>query len=224
MLADLLKIAFPKNCVSCKNTLLNGENQICIVCSIGIHHFSEEISKNNSMSQPLEPNIIEKIGALWEFDKKGKVQEILYELKYNGNKSLGNHLGELIGIKLRSTEIFFEEIIPVPLHKKKLKKRGYNQAEILGKGVSEITGVPINNLLIRNRNTETQTKKSKQERIANIKNAFSVNPKIKKMPGHVLLVDDVFTTGVTIQECISTLKRENVDVKISVFCLAFSRI
>lgn len=113
-------------------------------------------------------------------------------------------------------------IIPVPLHPKRLRERGYNQAEVIAKGLAESMGVPvITDVLLRNVNTQTQTKKTRIERLKNMSGVFAVSNPEKISNGHILLVDDVITTGATLETCAQTLL-EATDVKVSIATLAYA--
>lgn len=223
MINDLLKIAFPNNCVSCNNALNKSESFICIKCFLSLHSYMEPIDNSNSLYQASNNKAINTAGAFWEFDKSGLTQKILHELKYNGNKKLGLHLGELIGKEFNFPQKI-DYLIPVPLHKRKLKQRGYNQAEVLANGISLVTQIPTISALKRVKYTATQTKKSKEERITNVKKAFDIIDKIDLNNKQVVLIDDVITTGVTINECANTLIKKYPQINLSIYSLAFAKI
>ena len=156
--------------------------------------------------------------AFKKWNCKVKHQYLLHELKYKSNQEIGIFLGKLIGGELAEISRKFDCIIPVPLHPKKLFKRGYNQSELLANGIRKIlsTDLVINNLE-RILFTETQTKKSKNERIKNMKGAFAVVNKKALENKKVLLIDDVFTTGATLAECINELNKvKGIEVSIAV--------
>lgn len=133
-------------------------------------------------------------------------------------------LGRQFGLELKSSELYkpITAIIPVPLHPKRFKERGYNQAEAIARGLSEAMGVPVvTDVLLRNIYTQTQTKKTRMERMQNIAGAFTICNPEKIEGGHVLLVDDVITTGATLETCTQTLI-DSVNVKVSVGTLAYA--
>ena len=146
------------------------------------------------------------------FKPEGAVQSLMHELKYQENKKLGIWLGREFGKQLASSP-FSEKldiIIPVPLHKKKERIRGYNQSTLLAKGLSASLNIPFNvEALVRTRHTDSQTKKSREERVNNIEGAFSVKSPQELVNKNILLVDDVVTTGSTIIECAKTLEKAN---------------
>lgn len=145
-------------------------------------------------------------------------------LKYQGRSDIGTFLGRQFGFELMKSELYkpITAIIPVPLHPKRYKERGYNQAEVIANGLSEAMGVPVvTDVLLRNINTQTQTKKSRTERMKNMEGAFSIRNLEKIQKGHILLLDDVLTTGATLETCAQTLL-DSVDVKISIGTLAYA--
>ncbi|WP_288018429.1 ComF family protein [Tenuifilum sp.] len=145
-------------------------------------------------------------------------------MKYHGRDDIGFFLGKQFGLELKKFNAYQEitAIIPVPLHPKRLKERGYNQAEVIAKGLAEAMKIPVvNDVLLRNRYTQTQTKKSRIERIQNISGAFSIHNPQKIANGHILLVDDVITTGSTLETCTQAII-DNVNVKVSIATLAYA--
>ncbi len=167
---------------------------------------------------------VERATSFLHYAKEGMVRELLFELKYHGGKDVGEVLGRMAAAELRSS-CFFEDIdgiIPVPLHRRKEWKRGYNQSEWIAKGLSAVTGIPVHpKVVVRNRYTETQTRKGRFERWENVQDLFSC-PSPEPLGGkHVLLVDDVLTTGATLVACADAL-REIPGIKISVFTLALA--
>jgi ComF family protein len=158
------------------------------------------------------------------FQKGSRVQNLMHELKYNKKPDVGIRMGELYALQLSRTEDWNKPdmIIPIPLHPKRLKKRGYNQSEELSKGLSSILNLPICiHNLVREENTQSQTKKSRFARYENLKDAFIITNAFELVQKHILLVDDVMTTGATMEACsIELLKIEGV--KISICTLAYA--
>jgi ComF family protein len=161
--------------------------------------------------------------ALFYYHSGSKYHRLLHDLKYKSKKEIGVELGRLLGYNIKESPFFdqIDFIVPVPLHPKKKLLRGYNQSMCIAKGISEITGIPADdNTLIRNVNTETQTKKSRIERWENVSNIFELkSDKFKNK--HLLIVDDVITTGSTIEACAIKLQEQNS--KISVASLAVAK-
>lgn len=223
VISHLLKLGFPNNCITCSNSLLRNEKLICSNCFFYIPKGESKIS-NESQTRLLLGENISLIGAshLFDFDKDGKTQQLLHELKYNSNLQLGVFLGELMGADFKSQLQEVDFIIPVPLHKKKLHERGYNQSEILSIGINNVIEKQVStNNLIRLKYTETQTKKNKLQRLENIKNAFGMNNQ-KELEGKtILLIDDVITTGSTLVECVKELQSvDNINIIVLVLAKA----
>lgn len=210
MIKDLISIAFPNNCIGCNEVLLKGEEFICLKCNVQIPFCEDYIF--NSSDWLTHPGA--QLSSLFFYDKKGITQSIIHQIKYGDNTKLAKHLGERLGSNLKVLNIKFNAVIPVPLHPKRKKQRGYNQAEEIAKGIGIILDVSVNNkLLTRIKNTKTQTNKDKDLREQNISNAFCLNKKVKNYPQNILLVDDVITTGATINECLKTLNKiPNINV------------
>lgn len=169
---------------------------------------------------------VERASALYYYARGGNVSNILYGMKYHGRRKLCLQMGRIIAAELIGTGFFdgIDCIMPVPLHKKRLRERGYNQSELLAAGISEITGIDVETgSLIRIHNNATQTHKSSFERWENVSGLFEKTSKADMWIGkHILLVDDVLTTGATISACIDALK-VIPDIKISVVTLAWSK-
>lgn len=221
MFKNLIHLGFPNNCVGCSNSLVQNEKYICASCFFFLPKGELKIDKN-TLSAPLLASSDLFIGSshLFNFDKNGKTQHLLHELKYKSNMQLGIYLGELMGSDFKPMLEDIDVIVPVPLHPKKMYQRGYNQSELLAKGISSIIDKPIDtNNLTRIKNTETQTKKDKSARIENVKSAFSLINSEVFAHKTILLVDDVITTGSTLLACMSEIEKSE-GAKIKVLALA----
>lgn len=182
--------------------------------------------ENNPVEKIFEGRIqIEFATALLYFSKGEKTQHLLHHIKYNDRKQLAIFLGNLFGerLKQRHQEIQFDAIVPIPLHPKKQQLRGYNQSTYIAKGIATILEIPIlENVVIRNSNTDTQTRKNRIERWENISSAFSLKPNCNLENKHILIVDDVLTTGATLEACAQTLKsKQNLKISIATIAIAF---
>jgi ComF family protein len=158
------------------------------------------------------------------FHKGQKVQKLVHRLKYKGQKEIGLKVGELYGHELSESPLFCsaDVIVPVPLHKSRLRTRGYNQSDFFAKGLSAAMNVPAeNNLLVRNKKTETQTRKNRFSRFENVNEVFSLVNKTNIEGKHILLVDDVITTGSTLTACAEVLLRHK-DTKVSIASIAYA--
>jgi ComF family protein len=183
------------------------------------------LEKDNPISQTFWGRTqINTAAAYYFFSKAGKVQHLVHQLKYKGKKEVGIYIGELYGKELMNTESFgkTDVIIPVPLHPKKEKKRGFNQSEVFAIGLSSSMKLPIDTTsLIRTFASETQTKKTRFKRWENVKEIFSLQDAEKLKNKHILLVDDVITTGATIEACANLLNTiEGVTINIASIAVA----
>lgn len=168
---------------------------------------------------------LQKATSYLLFEKSGKVQRILHSIKYKGNQELGFRMGEWYGQSLKNCNCFsgYDVIIPVPLHIKKLKQRGFNQSEVFAKGLSKSLQIKVNeSALIRNEFTSTQTRKSRADRWENVKGVFEVKNPEQLKSKKVLLVDDVITTGATLEACYAALEKAEID-KLGIISLAYAK-
>lgn len=224
---DFISLLFPRLCYGCGNHLMRNETLICTECYILIPRTNYHLKPDNPVSQLFWGRcLIEKAAAFSFYTKDSRIRKLIHQLKYMGIRELGSELGRIYGNSLKSSG-FLEEIdliIPVPLHPSKKRQRGFNQSDLISRGISETTGIPMNSdLLVRKTVTKTQTRKSRYDRWTNVQDIFRVTDQDKLKDMHILLVDDVITTGSTIEACANEiLKAENV--KVSVVALAFSVI
>lgn len=223
LLEDFLNLIYPRTCMACGNTLFRHEEIICSHCLIHLPKtFYHKDPKNPLLSLFWGKIPIEMVSAFYFYNKGNKVQNLIHQLKYKKQPEVGIYLGKRYGVFLKKSE-FFENIsliIPVPLHHTKQKIRGYNQAEMIAKGLSISMDVPYDcTSFIRSSATETQTKKTKLERWENVKNKFKVEDSDIIKNQHILLVDDVITTGSTLEACAQVLL-EVEGVKVSMASIA----
>ncbi len=215
LLGDFLSLIFPELCVCCNESLLKGETQICTQCRYDLPITNYHLHRQNALSQRFWGKLpIEYAFAYLKFTKGGKVQKILHDLKYNGNQEVGTMLGRWYGQTLVDAGLtqsdtntvdeaqIFQVILPIPLHQAKLRHRGFNQSDCFAEGLSSTMNIPWHSdVLKRNKATKTQTRKGRMERWQNVENIFEVTaPEVIK-DKHVLLVDDVVTTGSTLEAC-----------------------
>ncbi|MFN4233343.1 MAG: ComF family protein [Bacteroidia bacterium] len=222
MLIDFFALIYPENCAACGQTLLKNEETICTECILMLPKTYYWKNQENPVSKLFWGRIpVENACSFLYFTKGGKVQHLLHQLKYKGNKNAGYFAAKLLGLELKDTHFnAIDAIIPVPLHMSKLKKRGYNQSEIIANGLSEILNKPVKtNWLVRKYASETQTKKSRFKRWENVKEIFATENETEFEGKHLLIVDDVITTGSTIEACAQLLLKVK-DVKISIVALA----
>ena len=209
MLTDFFSLLYPNLCAGCGRNLVKSEIAICTKCKYDFDYTKFQSLKDNDVTRIFMGRIIIRDGfSLMAFHKSSVVQNVLHEIKYKSNKEAGIELGRMIGTKLSAYSPQYDVIIPVPLHPKKLKQRGYNQAELLAEGISEKLSVPVDtSAFIRTNFTETQTKKGREDRWDNVEEVFQLKKPDNLIEQNVLLVDDVITTGATIDACGTVLLR-----------------
>lgn len=209
MLRDFFHLFFPSLCTACSAPLVKGENYICTSCRFHLPKTGFHLQADNPVMKRFWGRIpIEGATAYYYFHKGEKVQQMIHRLKYRGDREIGVVLGKIMAsdIKLAPPFDSVNAVIPVPLHRSKLLKRGYNQSDYIAQGITEIFSVPLkNNLLQRLKKTATQTKKSRFERFENVNRIFDVKDGKSFSGKHFLLVDDVITTGSTLIACAEAL-------------------
>lgn len=222
---DLLHVLYPQICLICKNEFNQSKVAICPICSseLAYTHF-EDYPEVTNLDKLFWGRVrLEGTYALLRFKQQSSTQQILHELKYKNNPEVGKHFGKEIGLKMKEIGKFsdVDALIPVPLHPKKEFIRGYNQAEIICKGIAESSGVALRkDLLKRVSFTESQTKKGKTSRWDNMQNRFKLQGVKNRKLKHLVVVDDVVTTGSTLETCVRILQEEFPQAKISVAVLA----
>ena len=220
---DLLHLFFPKVCLACSHALFKQERVICFSCLYKLPKTGFHLHAENPVSRIFWGRAdIHAATSFLFFSKGGRVQHLIHALKYKGHREAGVHLGKLFGSDLKKSELYKEVdlVVPVPLHPKKQYKRGFNQSECIAAGISEGMKIPhvIDNL-VREVHTSSQTKKSRYKRWDNVKGVFSLLKPAAFENKHVLLVDDVLTTGATLESCAECLL-EVPGVRVSVATLA----
>ena len=224
MLKNLLNVLFPEFCYGCNQLLIHNNTPLCIKCLYDLSVFS------NIKTTPIIPqNTDLKIANYWNlfpFEKNGIVQQIIHHLKYNNKPELGrfivDYLAESLRNELNTKEI--DLIVPVPLYKKKQKQRGYNQLDLFGKKLANLIEAQYNNnLLTKKKSSKSQTRKNSNERNQlNERNLYQLSKHQKLNNTHILLIDDVLTTGNTIRQCLNALRRIP-NVKLSVLTIAHTQ-
>ena len=222
---SLLHVVFPHVCDGCGSDLLNIESRLCIRCLSSLPETNFEIHPNNPVEKDFWGRLpLINAAAHLYFTKESLVQHLMHQLKYKGNKDLGLQLGRLMGNALKNVSRFnkIDALVPLPLYPSKEKKRGYNQATVLCEGIAEILSVPIlNKVITRPQQTETQTKKGRIERWKNMEGKFQLIDPLAIQEKHLLLVDDVVTTGATLEACGNELlNAPNVKLSIATLCVA----
>jgi len=225
MFKNIINLFFPPVCAGCHSFLLSNENVICTLCRHNIPLTNHHLNAENEAFKKFYGRIpVEHASALLYFNKKGIVQELIHNLKYKGQEEIGSVLGTWYAEDLKNLPIIksVDAIIPVPLHRRKLRERGYNQVTNFGTTLSKGLNVPYNpNLLVRNIYSKTQSKKTLLNRSDGIDTIFEVAFTEKDHNKHFLLIDDVITTGSTLEACsLALLKIPGA--KISIVCMAMA--
>jgi len=224
-LADFLSLLFPQLCESCNEKLSGQEKLICTNCLYQLPYTNFHQQADHIVAKQFWGKIeLEASYALFYFTKGGRVQRLMHHLKYKNKPQIGNLLGQIAGKQLYDHEKFksVDIIIPVPLHLSRMRKRGYNQSERFAKGLAERLNaiVSVKNL-VRTKATETQTQKSRYARFDNVKSVFAIKDPEALVGKHILLVDDIMTTGSTLESCGQMLLQID-GVKLSIATIAYA--
>lgn len=221
---SFLHLLFPHVCSGCGSDLLSEESMLCMHCVDAMPETNFEIHPNNPVEKKFWGRL-QLVGATaqYYFTKESLIQHLMHQFKYKNNKDLGFQLGRMMGESLkRSGRFDVDALIPLPLFPAKEKRRGYNQATILCQGMAEHINVPVlNDVIIRPQFTETQTKKGRIERWQNMEGKFILKDPASICNKHILLIDDVVTTGATLEACgTELLKAENIRLSVATLCYA----
>lgn len=224
-LHDFLSLFYPDLCAGCNTSLMKNEYVICTNCIYQLPLTNFHKDPENKLSKQLWGRFqFQQASSFVFFRKGGHIQRIMHQLKYNNRPEAGLKMGELYGYQLASFKNWEipDVIIPVPLHPARQRKRGYNQSEFIARGLSTVLEIPvILSQLVRTENTETQTKKSRFARYENLKTGFRYRGNYDLTGKHVLLVDDVVTTGATLEACSNSLLLIE-GTQVSIATLAFA--
>ncbi|HEY5326148.1 MAG TPA: phosphoribosyltransferase family protein [Mucilaginibacter sp.] len=224
-LADFVSLLFPQLCAACRESLVANEHLICTHCLYNLPFTNFHLQPDNIVARQFWGKIpLESAYALYYFTKGGKIQNLLHQFKYKGVKQIGNLLGNMAGEQLLKNDVFntVDMIVPVPLHKKRMLQRGYNQSLSFAESLAEKLNADVeDNNLVRITATETQTHKSRFARFENMREVFAINNPEKLMNKHILLVDDVITTGSTLEAC-GTQLLKIPGLKLSIATIAYA--
>lgn len=222
---DFISLFFPRTCYACGNNLFQNEKIICTSCLLHLPKTNFHKSTDNPVSKVFWGRVnITTATSMYYYRKGGKVQHLISQLKYKGHKEIGIFLGELFGSQLIEVPEYnaVDLIIPIPLHKSKLKKRGFNQAELFARGLSHSMHKEIDvKSLVRQVATSTQTKKTRYKRWENVSEIFSLEIPENITGKKILVVDDVITTGATMEAFIQAIQKA-ADVEVSAVSIAFA--
>lgn len=226
ILTDIREFFFPRLCVACGNRLLQDEKGLCLRCSSDLP-YTHLYGSGNEMEKCFWGRMpIVRASSLFYYNKKSNVAQVLYAMKYHGQRRLCIEMGRQLAEELLPHDFFsgIDYIIPVPLHRNRFHDRGYNQCELLAQGVSQKTGISIlTDAIFRTRNNPTQTHKGSNERWDNTRELFRKSERCPDIRGkHILLIDDVLTTGATLISCADAIANI-ADIRISILTLAWAK-
>jgi ComF family protein len=226
LIQQFIALLYPRQCESCGASLHRHEQVLCLNCLYHLPRTGYWKETGNSVEQLFWGKIrLEHVCALFFFNKGSRYRRLLHKLKYKGKKQIGIELGRRLGMELNAAALYqtVDTIIPVPLHPKKQRLRGYNQSEQIAIGIAETTGWTLDtHSLCRQEFTSTQTRKTRLDRWQNVAEVFAIKRPGEVQGKHVLLVDDVITTGATIEACAQHLV--NIEgCRVSVAALACVR-
>ncbi|WP_298494229.1 ComF family protein [uncultured Algibacter sp.] len=225
MLKSIVNLFFPKVCNACNNLLNENTDTICLDCRHDLPVTNFHFDNNDAVKNVLYGRAeVENSTALFRFEKKGNVQRLIHNLKYKDNEHIGFVLGNWLGGELKTIDAYkdIDAVIPVPLHKKKLKKRGYNQVAQFGNQIAKALEVDyLDDVLLKVTNTKSQVNKKRLARWNNNEELFTLENQNKIENKHILIVDDIITTGATLEACIAVLKQSK-NIKISIATMAIA--
>lgn len=210
---DLEALFFPKRCVACNESLLSGEEIICVECRAAMPLTHYWMMRENYLTDLFAGRILLNTAAsLFYYQKESHFRDMIHDLKYHNARDVGDVMGQIFGFYLKSSPLYksVDLIVPVPLHRKRLALRGYNQAEVFARGISKETGIRVENrALVRTKNTDKQAlKHTPHQRWENVEGAFAVKDKSLLEGRNIMIVDDVITTGATIEACTRAIEKE----------------
>ena len=225
IIKDFFGLFFPRTCSICGEVLVGGEHEICMSCLLSLPEAETAKSDDNFVKRRFVGRIpVEHATALLIFSRKSKAQRLLHQIKYMGNTDLAVTMGRQMGLLLAENRLYddIDLLVPVPLHRRKERQRGYNQSLLLCQGIAQTFPRPIaDGNLRRIKHTESQTHKNRVQRLENMKEVFSLDNPDAFRGKHLLLIDDVITTGATTEACWNALKTA-APLRISIAALAAS--
>ncbi len=225
---DFLNLFFPRLCLACSEPISFDETFICLACQATLPETDFHLSKKNSFTERFDGRLpIETATALFFFTKKSKTQHLIHQIKYDDKREVAFELGRYLGQKMVQQPHFqaIDFIIPVPMHPKKLIRRGFNQAEFFANGLSEVLKIPVQTSVLKKiKMTQTQTRMSRLERMKNTENVFNLTNSSVLYKKNILIVDDVMTSGATLESCANVLLEGAPSVKIYFATIAFATL
>jgi ComF family protein len=223
--ADFIALFFPRLCIACTQPLPKSERCLCLDCQITLPETDFHNTSPNTFTARFDGRIhLEAATSLFFFTKKSRTQHLIHQIKYDDKREAATELGRLLGEKIAESSIFkdIDYIIPVPMHPKKQRWRGYNQAEMFADGLSDALNVAVETQVLRKvKMTVSQTQMSRTERLDNTQEVFELRQGDFLKGKNILIVDDVMTTGATLESCAVAITEKLPDVKISFATIAY---
>lgn len=223
MLKDFISLLFPLQCAGCQGPLHKQSDVICFECSYNLPLTNFTLDNSNPVAKKFWGKVpIHSAIAYLYFHKEGLAQHLMHALKYQGDQDVGIYLGRLLAQQIKeSPNVNIDYIVPVPLHRKKKSNRGYNQCDAIAKGIAEVLEAEVSfGNLVRITNNQSQTRKGLFQRWVNVETIFDIKSPHQFENKHILLIDDVITTGATLEACIHQLhKAENVKISVATLAL-----
>ncbi len=225
MLRDFINLLYPRICALCNEGLSGREKHICLGCLHKLPRYVRDREQEEIFLHFIESYRYEAFYAFLKYYKKGITQQLLHQIKYNRMPILAEMMGMMLGHEIKNDLKYrqIDLILPVPLHPRKKKKRGYNQSDYLARGIAKALNTKWSEKEIqRIKDTETQTQKSRVERIENVRDIFIITEPRNLLGKHILLVDDVITTGATLESCSEAILMK-ADCKLSLAAMAIAK-
>ncbi len=225
---DFMSLLFPRLCLACSQPITFDEKYICLECQATLPETDFHLSLKNPFTERFEGRLpIETAAALFFFTKKSKTQHLIHQIKYADKREVAFELGRLLGEKL-AQQFHFQDIkyiIPVPMHPKKRISRGFNQAELFANGLAETMQIPVEaSVLKKIKMTDSQTKLSRLQRMSNTEDVFHLTNASLLHGKSILIVDDVMTSGATLESCANAIVEAEPSVKINFATIAFAKM
>lgn len=220
----LFGMIYPRLCEACGHSLVDGEKHLCLGCMCDMPLCTTDNFDDNEIHHKLMRQPIERAAALYYYHKNSPYAKLIQNAKYAARPSLARHFGVMAAERLAATGFFegIEAIVPVPLYRAKLKKRGYNQSFMIARGINSVIPVPVADIL-QSEPHSTQTARTRRQRWANAASNYSVRTGEQSPGSHILLVDDVVTTGATLSACASALHAAFPRIRISILVIGLAQ-
>lgn len=225
LLMDLSRLIFPLTCEVCGTTLVEGENVLCLECLTQMPKV--DTGYNSELSRRLSAAVkAERVAAMFAYRRNTSYARVIQKSKYNNRPDIDYNLAREFAARLKPSGFFkgIDLLLPVPMHHRKMLMRGFNQAEEIAQGISDITGIKVGDNLVAVHGHATQTRRTAAQRLKNTQGVYGVVLPDELHGKHILLVDDVITTGATVMACCDILRDSSNDISISILALAATRM